>query len=638
MLNKLLILKLFLNKEFLFMCGIAGFYSKNNPDFVSKEELDLMTTALVHRGPDAEGQYYTELVGLGHKRLSIIDLSNDANQPMGSHTMRYICVYNGEVYNFKEVAKDLNIEWKTNSDTEVVVEAFAEWGITFINKLNGMFSIAIYDKQENLLYLFRDRIGIKPIYYYWDGENLAFSSELKSLLKVKYIRERRQINYSAIYEYLHLGYIPEPNTIYANIRKFPNGQIGIVSQNGFRMESYWGIEGAIRRNIITDFQEAKIKLHELIHSSVKMRLVSDVPFGTFLSGGIDSSLVTAVASQEYSGKLKTFSIGFEDSQYDESKFARNIANYLGTEYYEYIVTEDDAKKIIVDILDFYDEPFADSSAIPTMLLSKLAKEHVSMVLSGDGGDELFHGYGAYRWAKRLNKLPLRTLNELTALLMSIIPSNRFRRASNLFRYKNKSTIKSHIFSQEQYLFSERDLEKILNPDLLFDNSLDQDYSNFVRKLTPEESQAVFDLYYYLKDDLLVKIDRASMRFALETRVPLLDYRIVEFALNIDPKFKIQGNIQKYILKEVLYDHIPREYFDRPKWGFAIPLKKWLANDLAFLINEYLNEKIITQYDIVDFEKVSKLIKKFRSGHEYLYNKIWLLIILHKFLIKNENLK
>jgi len=619
------------------MCGITGFYSRNNPDFVSKEELDKMTDCLVHRGPDAGGSYYTELIGLGHQRLSILDLSNDANQPMESHSMRYICVYNGEVYNFMDIAKDLNIELKTSCDTEVIVEAFAEWGVTFINKLNGMFSICIFDKQEQILYLFRDRIGIKPMFYYWDGNNFAFSSELKSLLQVKYIRDRRQINNSAINEFLHIGYIPEPDTIFSNIRKFPNGQTGIVTENGFRMESYWDIEGTIRRNVINDPFEAKERLNELIVSSVKMRLVSDVPFGTFLSGGIDSSLVTAVASKVYNKRLNTFSIGFKDAKYDESKYAAKIAEYLGTNHHEYIVTEADARNIILDMLDFYDEPYADSSAIPTMILSKLAKEHVSMVLSGDGGDELFHGYGAYIWAKRLTTFPGNRMRGLLGAILKASPSNRSKRASYLFRYKDKTTLKSHIFSQEQYLFSEKELERLLNPDLIFENSLEQDFSNYVRKLTAEEAQAIFDLKYYLKDDLLVKVDRASMRYALETRVPLLDHRIVELSLNIDPKLKISGNTQKYLLKEILYTYIPKEYFDRPKWGFSIPLKKWLYTDLAFLINEYLNEGIINEFHVVDFSEVEKLIRKFRSGHDYLYNRLWLLIILHKFLIKNRNI-
>jgi asparagine synthase (glutamine-hydrolysing) len=619
------------------MCGITGFYTRNNPDFVSREELDQMTACLVHRGPDAKGSFYSELIGLGHQRLSILDLSNDANQPMESHSMRYICVYNGEVYNFREIAKDLNIELKTSCDTEVIVEAFAEWGVTFINKLNGMFSICIYDKQEQVLYLFRDRIGIKPMFYYWDGNNFAFSSELKSLLNIKYIRERRQLNNSAINTFLHLGYIPEPDTIYSNIRKFPNGQTGIVSENGFRMESYWDIEGTIRRNVITDISEAKERLSTLITSSVSMRLVSDVPFGTFLSGGIDSSLVTAVAARQHNQKLNTFSIGFADSKYDESKYAAKVAEYLGTNHHEYIVTEQDARDIIVDMLDFYDEPYADSSAIPTMMLSKLAKQTVSMVLSGDGGDELFHGYGAYRWAKRLNNFPANRFRALMGAILSASPSNRDKRASYLFKYKDKANMKSHIFSQEQYLFSERELDKLLNPDLILDNSLEQDYSNFVRKLTPEEAQAVFDIRYYLKDDLLVKVDRASMRYALETRVPLLDHRIVELALNIDPKLKISGKTQKFLLKEVLYDYIPKEYFDRPKWGFSIPLKRWLYTDLAFLIKDYLNEGVINEFHIVEFKEVQKLVRKFKSGHDYLYNRLWLLIVLHKFLIKNRDM-
>ncbi|MDD2385855.1 MAG: asparagine synthase (glutamine-hydrolyzing) [Bacteroidales bacterium] len=617
------------------MCGITGFYTQNNKGFVSKDELDKMSSCLVHRGPDAVGSYYTENIGLGHQRLSIIDLSNDANQPMESHSMRYICVYNGEVYNFKSIAKDLNIELKTNSDTEVIVEAFAEWGVTFISKLNGMFSICIYDKQDEILYVFRDRIGIKPLFYFWDGDSFAFSSELKSLLEIKYIRSRRQINNSAVNEFLHLGYIPEPNTIFTNIRKFPNGQMGIVSEHGFRMESYWDIEGTIRRNVITDEYEAKAKLNSLIKSSVAMRLVSDVPFGTFLSGGIDSSLVTAVAAKEFSGKLKTFSIGFADAKYDETKYARKVSNYLGTDHHEYIVTENDAKDIILDMLDFYDEPFADSSAIPTMMLSKLAKQHVSMVLSGDGGDELFHGYGSYKWAKRLTQFPNTTFRRLLGTMMSVYPSNRSRRASYLYKYKDKATIKSHIFSQEQYLFSEKELDKLLNPELIYDNNLEQDYDNAVRKFTPEEAQAVFDLKYYLKDDLLVKIDRASMRYGLETRVPLLDNRIVEFALNLDPKLKIVGDTQKYLLKQVLYDYVPERFFDRPKWGFSIPLKRWMQTDLAFLIDDYLNESIIKEFNVVEFKEVRKIVYQFKSGHDYLYNRIWLLIILHKFLIKNK---
>lgn len=619
------------------MCGITGFYATKRAEFVSNDELKAMTTCIGHRGPDAVGHYYNHYVGLGHRRLSILDLSNDANQPMESHSMRYTCVYNGEVYNFLEIAKELNIELKTSCDTEVIVEAFAEWGVTFINKLNGIFSICIYDKQKDTMYLFRDRLGVKPLFYYWDGENFAFSSEIKSLLQINYIHKNRQINNIAINEFLNLGYIPEPNTIYSNIKKFPSGEIGIVSENGFRTETYWDIEGIVRRNIISNYDEAKERLKSTIESSVKMQLVSDVPFGTFLSGGIDSSLVTAIASKVHNKTINTFSIGFKNSIHDESKYAAQVAQYLGTNHHEYIVTEKDAKEIVSDMLDCYDEPFADTSAIPTMMVSKLAKKDVSMVLSGDGGDELFMGYGAYVWAKRLNKIHSESVRNIIGDILSSMPSNRYKRAALLFKYKNKEHIKSHIFSQEQFMFCEEEISRLLNKNIHTDNNIEQDFSNFVRKLTPEEAQAIFDLKYYLKDDLLVKVDRASMKYALEARVPLLDHRIVELAVNIDPKFKINGNTQKYILKDILYDYIPCEYFDREKWGFSIPLKNWMQEDLSYLIDEYLTEDIFKHFGIIRYSEVKKLITRFRNGQDYLYNRLWLLIVLNKFLLRNEKI-
>ena len=619
------------------MCGITGFYSIRHNQFATQEELKAMTDCIGHRGPDAQGHYYNDYVGLGHRRLSIIDLSTDANQPMESHSMRYTCVFNGEIYNYMEIASELNIELKTNCDTEVVVEAFAEWGITFVNKLNGIFAICIYDKQERKMYLFRDRLGIKPLFYYWDGENFAFSSEIKSLLKIRKIREGRQLNNIAISGFLNLGFIPEPDTIYSSIKKFPSGEVGIVSENGFRSETYWDVEGIIRRNVITDYEEAKTRIRETLESAVKMQLMSDVPFGTFLSGGIDSSLVTAIASKVCTGKLNTFSIGFADRKHDESEYAQKIAEYLGTTHHKYTVTEDDAKELISDMLDFYDEPFADSSAVPTMMVSKLAKRDVTMVLSGDGGDELFHGYGAYIWAKRMNSLGKKPIKQLIGDILSISPSDRYKRASYIFKYKNKAHLKSHIFSQEQYLFSELELIKLLNGNYV-DAGVEQDYSNYVRKLTPEEAQAIFDIRYYLKDDLLVKVDRASMKYGLECRVPILDHRLVELALNISPKFKISNGVQKFILKDILYDYVPKEFFDRPKSGFSIPLERWLQTDLSYLISDYLNSDIIARYGIVNYAEVQKLIKKFNAGHGYLYNRLWALIVLHKFLVKNERME
>ncbi len=360
-------------------------------------------------------------------------------------------------------------------------------------------------------------------------------------------------------------------------------------------------------------------------------MISDVPFGTFLSGGTDSSLITAIASQHVN-KLNTFSIGFKESKYNEAKYAKEISAFLKTNHHELMVSEKDAVSMVGEILDTYDEPFADSSAIPTMIVAKFARQNVKMTLSGDGGDELFFGYGAYHWAERLAHPAVNTFKKPMAFALSKL-GMREKRASHLFRYTNKQKIKSHIFSQEQYFFSCEETISLLNPDNYEELNLEEDYSSLKRKLSPKEEQALFDMKYYLKDDLLVKVDRATMKYGLETRVPFLDYRIVEFALNLSPELKSKNGTDKFLLKEILYDFIPKKYFNRPKWGFAIPLKEWLKKELAFLLEETLNKTSVEQAGIVRFDVVHKLKKKFINGEDYLYNRLWSLIVLHKFLAK-----
>lgn len=613
------------------MCGITGFYSFNT--IFAESDLQKMTKVLSHRGPDAEGYYCDSTVGLGHTRLSIIDLSTHANQPMHSHCNRYTIVYNGEIYNFKEIAKELDIKLKTTSDTEVILEAFSRWNVNFVHKLNGMFALAIYDKQNKELYLFRDRMGIKPLLYYWDGQNFAFASELKALLLIPKIDKEKKINHRAINEFLYLGYIPEPNTIYDNIHKFPAGNYLKLSKQEFTINPYWKLEKQIKPEVITNYNEAKSQLKKLLISSVSYRLISDVPYGTFLSGGTDSSLVTAIAQSVNNKPIKTFSIGFKEEKYNEANYAKSVADFLRTDHHEFIVSYNDAIPLIDEIITTYDEPYADSSAVPTMLVSKMAKQHVTMTLSGDGGDELFFGYGAYKWAGLLSSPLLQMLKQPTALILSNLPT-RFKRASYKFKFDDLSKIKSHIFSQEQYFFTENEINNLLTPEWKKQIQLNEHYNNLTRKLTPAEQQAFFDLKYYLKDDLLVKVDRASMKYSLETRVPLLDYRVVEFSLNLSPKLKIRNSIQKYLLKEVLYDYIPEKYFNRPKWGFAIPLKQWLKNELKYLLDEYLSDEILNQFKIVNTEEVKTLKKRFFNKEDYLYNRLWLLIVLHKWLKKN----
>lgn len=615
------------------MCGISGFYS-NDTKF-SRQDLEKMSGLMNHRGPDNTGFYLNGKIGFAHNRLSIIDLSKQANQPMHSHNNRYCIIFNGEIYNYQEIAAELNQNWKTHSDTEVILEAFVKWGPDFVEKLNGMFALAIYDKELRTLYLFRDRVGIKPLFYFYDNNNLIFSSELKGVAQIVKKHFSLSLNKLAINQFLHLGYIPEPVTIYNEINKFPSGIYAIINHDGLKLKRYWQLEEQIKNQVITDEKLAKKELDNLLKNSVQKRLISDVPYGTFLSGGIDSSLVTAIAQKVGNKAIKTFSIGFKESKYNEAGYAKKVAGYLKTEHHEFIVSHDDALNLIDELDASYDEPFADSSAIPTMLVSKMAKQYVTMTLSGDGGDELFHGYGSYIWANRLSNPFLKFTRKPISFALSALPS-RYKRVSKLINYKNRRQLPGHIFSQEQYFFSRPELSNYLLPDIFEDYKLKEKHHDIRHSLTPAENQALFDFNYYLKDDLLVKVDRASMKYSLETRVPLLDHNIIEFAANLSPVLKIKNGIQKYILKQVLYDYLPKEYFDRPKWGFAIPLNQWLLKELSYLIDTYLTKEIISKHGIIQYDYVSKLIHRFRGKNEnYLYNRLWVLIVLHKWLEKQS---
>ncbi len=614
------------------MCGIAGFYSPERK--FTRNDLEVMTKCLAHRGPDASGYYFDEEAGLGHRRLSIIDLSEAANQPMRSHSERYEIIFNGEIYNYRDVAADLKIKQRTTSDTEVIIEGFQLLGEQIVRKLNGMFAIAIYDKRDHDLYLFRDRIGKKPLFYYWDGKHFAFASEIKALQKISFINESKKINKAALNQYLYLGYIQEPQTIYQNIHRFPSGSYGKLSKNKFEIHAYWKAEDYIRKQTERDLETAKKQLNELVTSSVRYRMISDVPFGSFLSGGIDSSLVTAVAQKISSSPINTFCIGFRESKYNEAEHARKIAKHLGTNHHEFVVSQTDALDLFEQIPDIYDEPYADSSAVPSLLVARLARQQVKMTLSGDGGDETFMGYGFYRWAKRLNNPLVKAFRKPIGYTLKRM-SSRYERASHLFLYEDENKIQSHIFSQEQYNFSETELAALLNPDFYYPLAADPKFYHYPRELSPAEHQALFDLSHYLKDDLLVKVDRATMHYSLETRAPLLDYRLIEFALNVNEDLKLHGSVMKFLLKELLYDYVPKRFFEgRPKWGFAMPLNEWFKKELRYLPETYLNESVTREIGILHPEVVSGLVKRYFEGSDYLYNRLWLMIILHKWYLKN----
>jgi len=621
------------------MCGIAGSYSKNKID---KQAMQKATDTLLHRGPNAGGYYLddTGKVFLGHRRLSIIDLSTTANQPMYSSDGRFAMIYNGEVYNFNELRTKLPEQlWKTHSDTEVILELFAKYGAESFKWLNGMFALAIYDQQNHKLFICRDQVGIKPLFYYWDETDLVFGSELKvikELLKLEGKQAALQINRTAIPYFLHLGFIPEPLTIYQKVCKFPSAHYATVDASSGKMEfyKYWKAEEHFLTSPVTSEKEALPKYKDLLFDVVQSQMISDVPLGTFLSGGIDSSLVTSVASKLSTQKVKTFSIGFQENKYDESPYAEAIAKHLQTDHQTFKVSVNDILELIPSLLDVYDEPFGDSSAYPTMLVSQLAHQKVTVTLSGDGGDEIFQGYGMYTWAKRLHNPFVKALRK-PAYLLTQMMGNRYKRGGALFNYPSEKHLYTHIFSQEQYFFCEKELK-----DLLVDTSFNFDEINTLHVVNNNaeqaDLQAFWDFNNYLKDDLLVKVDRASMKYSLETRVPLLDIRIIEFGLNLDYNLKVQKEYgTKYLMKKVLYELVPKEMFNRPKRGFAIPLKEWLQGPLKYMITDYLNDTIVKEYRIVHPEKISKLLAEFYAGKDYLYNRIWLLIILHWWLKNNS---
>ena len=614
------------------MCGISGFLTKK----YNSEHLQKMTDSLSHRGPDADEVFFDETagIGLGHRRLSILDLSSNANQPYHSNCGRYVMVYNGEIYNYESIANELKnatgFSKKTNSDTEIILEAFVCWGDKFINKLNGMFALAIWDKHNHELKLFRDRIGIKPLYYYWVDNIFAFSSEIKALTQL-ITKSKLTVNRNSIYDILHLGYTPQEFTIFNEIKKVSSGSLLKVNNTEISTTQFWELNKQIKKETIKDESIAKKGLKNKLKSAVEKRMISDVPLGTFLSGGIDSSLVTALVQNISKSPISTFSIGFKDDKLDESRYAKKIAQELGTNHHEFLLTERDALEQVDNLLSIYDEPFGDSSSLPTLLVSKMAKKHVSVALSGDGGDEQFLGYGMYNWAQRLSNPIIYNLRKPIYNTLNLIGDNRIKRGALVINALSKETLKSHIFSQEQGFFSAQEINKLLVTPTK--GNLLQENWTLNRALNPMEDQALFDLHYYLKEDLLVKVDRASMHHSLEVRVPLLDHDVVSYTLNIDAQLKYKNGTSKYLLKQVLYDYLPEKLFDRPKKGFSIPLSKWLKTDLKYLIDNYLSKKTIEICGLVKYSEVDNIVTRYLNGADYLYNRVWILIQIHQFYLR-----
>lgn len=623
------------------MCGISGIVGKHH---LEPGEVELLCHKLAHRGPDASGTYVSEngRVALGHNRLSIIDLSSAANQPMTSVDGRYVIVFNGEIYNFQSLRSEIEREnpssvFRTQSDTEVILHAFAVWGVKMAQRLEGMFVIAIYDCQNEKLFLFRDRVGKKPLFYFCNQGRFIFASEIKAILAHPAVQKQKEVDQQAVHEFLHLGYIPEPKTIFRAIRKFPAGSFGEIELGlSHSFESFWRWEDTFDQPLTyRNENEATEQLSGALQDAVRKRLISDVPLGTFLSGGTDSSVVTAMASRLTTKPLKTFSIGFKEDKFDERIYASKVAKLLNTDHHETVLAEAEAAALLETYVSHLDEPFADTSTIPTMLVSKISRQHVTVALTGDGGDELFLGYGAHVWAQRLANGMVKPIQFPLAAALNLFGNSRLKRIAQLLAPVPKRQLRSHIFSQEQYLFSDHELHNLLQNPLSYQPFFYLDPHLANRVLTEAEKQAFFDLKFYLKDDLLVKVDRASMFFGLECRCPFLDLGVIRAVASMPDNLKHRGGVPKYILKEILRDYLPKDLIFRKKWGFSIPLSKWLRNEFRYLIDQNLNKGVVTQLGYVKWSEVEQLLGRFFRDEDYLYNRVWTLVVLHKWLRENS---
>lgn len=606
------------------MCGICGWIDSQ---YVDRSILEKMTQELYHRGPNAQQIEIFGNVGLGHSRLSIIDLSQNANQPMHNEDKSLWLVYNGEFYNFRdyrdELIKNGHI-FQSRTDTEVLLHLFEDEGIKCLEKVRGMFTFAFWDQKEKELVLARDRVGIKPLYYYFDGNNFIFASELKAILKHPGVP--RQIDMDSLCVYFRLGYIPQEMSIFRDIRKLLPGHYLRLKNHTVRIERYWGLpQVEVERE--TDEDALADHLYTLLDESVRLRLVSDVPLGIFLSGGIDSSIVASLAAQNSSAPIKTFSIGFDSEKYNELPYARRIANHIGSEHHELIVSIDEVD-VIEKLVVFFDEPFADSSAIPTYYVSKMAREFVIVSLTGDGGDELFGGYNWYSWMLLKNKFDVVPLSLRKALsFMSSIPKNDFRGQHFI---KSIGLCEFDAFVERVGFFRQEELNSLLKfgCDGYFD-FYKEFYTASGRSLLERLTRT--DFAFYLPDDILVKVDRASMAVALEARVPLLDHKICEFAFSLPDSVKIHGKIKKYLLKKIARKLLPRDFPLERKQGFSIPLSEWMRSRLGDMFMDLIKSE--TPRLFLNGTYLENIFRDHKAGRNNNANKLWSVLIFCLWLEK-----
>lgn len=647
------------------MCGIAGYLSMNSVNAI--DILQQMVDTISHRGPNDSGVWFDSESGiaLAHRRLSIVDLSPQGHQPMKSACERYVIVFNGEIYNHNQLRTELKQTlWRGHSDTEVILAAIVAWGIeTALTKFVGMFAIALWDCQEKVLTLVRDRIGEKPLYYGFQNNTFMFASELKALkVHPDFLNE---IDRDALCSYLRYCYIPAPYSIYKGINKLLPGsylQLALNEKNKtVTPKHYWTLAQVIKNGSATPFMgsdaEAITALDMQLKQSIGLQMLADVPLGAFLSGGVDSSTIVALMQVQSNRPVKTFSIGFDNASYNEAHYAKAITQHLGTEHHELYISSNDAIHVIPTLGTIYDEPFADSSQIPTFLVAQMARQQVTVSLSGDGGDELFCGYNRYIWIKRLwhkiSWLPLPT-RRLFAKAIRLLPPRYWQALYAVLVHYLPSRFHATLIGDKLHKLAER-LINVKNDDALFYSLLSVWQHPADLMLNATEPQTILtniqqwqpllpniiermmclDTLTYLPDDILVKVDRAAMAVSLETRVPFLDHRIVEFAWQLPLTMKYRQGQSKWLLRQVLYQYVPKHLIERPKMGFGLPIGQWLRYELRDWAESLLDETRLNNEGYFQTQIIRNRWQEHLSGQRNWEHSLWIILMFQEWLEKNK---
>lgn len=610
------------------MCGI---YGSTLPYSESQLIEKLKRTSF--RGPDKLAlKFYksdNKQISLGHNRLAIIDLDPRSDQPL-SYSDNLEIVFNGEIYNFqdlKEILRKKGYTFQTTSDTEVICAAYLEYGEDCVNYFNGMFAFVIYDINRHLFFGARDRLGVKPFYYYHNGIDFEFASQISS---IQLHNNRLSVSEHAINSYITWETIPDPLSIFNEVHKLLPGHSFLFDLHSGKFEStqYWDIDYRGKNLFIGDYNEAQSELKRLLSDAVKIRMYAEVPIGVFLSGGVDSSIVAAMASRAYDTKVKTFSVKFNDKGFDESIYAKKVANHLQTEHNIIECNYNEGIELIENFHYYYDEPFADSSAIPSMLLAKHTKKQVTVAISGDGGDESFSGYHRYNWitqGAKFMKIPY-PLRLIMSKLTGLAPNYRLKIISEFMAYKSIESVylDSKIDRSVVTKSTSKDPQEIDELKYLLHN-----HKNLLERVSD------FDIKTYLNWDINTKVDRATMAYSLEARAPLMDYRVLEFARSLPTEYKFKGKTQKRILKDVLYQYVPKEYFDRTKAGFTMPFENWFRHDLKDYVLSELDTRNLKAIPGINQNDISYKINKHMEGSANHYPLIWKLLVLKQWLNNNK---